>query len=204
MLHFSGVDLSRTVILSSMLLPPSNAETPQVPPPGGSRRLWNVQSGIDFHSLEFCFFFEPEFCMSVTQHCWVGESFRFVMGKSSEERTGCPKVQCAVIRVGCSRPAPAPGRSQQATWVQSGWAKAFTAFLKECSPTRIMLFPSFPSFEGNGLFHCARLERNMVLKMTIGLLRLKNVGLFRFSHFLSPCLRVRKQYVLRLVERNSD
>lgn len=54
------VDLSRTVILSSMLLPPSDAETLQVLP-GGSRRLWNVQSGIDFSSLEFCCFFDPGF-----------------------------------------------------------------------------------------------------------------------------------------------
>lgn len=40
----------------------------------------------------------------------------------------------------------------------------------------------------------------MVFKMTIDLLRPENVGLFLFSHFLSLCLRVRKQYVLRSVE----
>ena len=81
------VDLSRTVILSSMLLPPSDAETLQVLP-GGSRRLWNVQSGIDFSSLEFCCFFDPGFCMSITRHCWVGESFRVVMGRAQKKGLG--------------------------------------------------------------------------------------------------------------------
>lgn len=70
-------------------------------------------------------------------------------------------------------------------------------FLKEHGPVHIMLLLSF---ESRGMFSCARLELNMVFKMTIDLLRPENVGLFLFSHFLSLCLRVRKHYVLRSVE----
>lgn len=62
---------------------PFNDEIPWVLPES-SRRLWNVERRIDFSSLEFCCFFEPEFCMSVTQHCWVGGSFRVVPEKASE------------------------------------------------------------------------------------------------------------------------
>lgn len=76
-------DLSRTVILSSLLLPPFHSETSQALP-GSSENLWNVSSRIGFSSLEFCCCFNLEFVYMLTHRFLVGGSFRVVADKASK------------------------------------------------------------------------------------------------------------------------